>query len=332
MSNSSQKPISELQKDFLTASAVTLQQVANAEDLQQELYQNAKKFNIKPKDAFELYYLRMTGKKYGPKAAWFLMEHKAEAIKRFTNFDDLEKKSSTIQSTKTDLIKFSPEFVKTYPSASVGFALIEGVKIEKINIRLEQEKKEFLKATEGLTTEAINEYPEIQSYRKMYKQMGVDWHSKRPSPEALLRRIATGKGLYNPINVCVDAYNLIVMKNRVSSGAFNSDQIKFPCEVKIAQGGEKAIFIGDKEPTILEKGEVCYFDQIGPFNMDYNYRDAVRSLVTKQTKNLWINIDGVYDISPEMILKTLKESIDIIIKYCGGQVIEKGILVANDQT
>jgi DNA/RNA-binding domain of Phe-tRNA-synthetase-like protein len=62
----------------------------------------------------------------------------------------------------------------------------------------------------------------------MYKEMGVDWHSKRPSPEALLRRIATGKGLYPAINTCVDAYNLIVMKNKISVGAFDLDKMKLP--------------------------------------------------------------------------------------------------------
>jgi len=321
------------QKKFLKLAAKLLEKDwKDPNELQQTLYQEAKDNQINPKEAFQAIYLALTGKSYGPKAAWFLMENKAEAIKRFTNFDDLETKSSTVQSTKTDLIKLSPEFVKKYPSASVGFALIKGVKIGKINADLEKEKLEFLKTVSGLTTEMINQYPEILSYRKMYKDMGVDWHSKRPSPEALLRRIATGKGLYNPINVCVDAYNLIVMKNRVSCGVFDADQIKSPSVVKIAQGGETALFLGDNEPTALKPGEVCYFDQLGPYNMDYNYRDAARALATEKTKNVWVNVDGIYEITPDKVQKTLEKTVTIIIKYCGGQVTEKGMLVANDQT
>lgn len=164
----------------------------------------------------------------------------------------------------------------------------------------------------------------------MYKQMGVDWHSKRPSPEALLRRLATGKGLYPPINTAVDAYNLIVMKNRISCGAFDADQIKQPTKVRIARGGESALFIGDKEPTIIKAGEVCYFDQVGAYNVDYNYRDAIRSLATEKTKNIWINSEGVFDISPQQVQKTLNDTVAIIIKYCGGKLKEKGLLVAKD--
>lgn len=322
--------ISKLQRDFLTASAITLQQVANTEDLQQKLYQTTQKLKIYPKEAFEAIYLRMTGKKYGPKAAWFLMENKAEAIKRFTNFDDLKTKSATIQSTKTDLIKLSPEFSQKYPSASIGFAVIEGIRVDKFNQELETERQAFAKSLAGLTTEELGQSPELLSYRKMYKDMGIDWHSKRPSPEALLRRIATGKGLYNPINVIVDAYNLVVMKNKISCGAFDLDKMKLPAVLDIAKGGEKALFIGDKKPTVIQAGEVCYFDQNGAYNIDYNYRDAIRSLSTEKTTNVWINTEGVYNITPEQVQKTLEDAIAIITKYCGGNLKTKGLLLAKD--
>lgn len=315
-------------KRFLEASAVSLQKVTNTEDLQQELYQNAKKNNLNPQRAFQDIYQRMTGKKYGPKAAWFLMKNKAEAIKRFTNFDDLETKLSTIQSTKTDLIRMSPEFANKYPSASVGFAVIEGIKVTKFNPELEQERQKFAKNLIGLTTEELGQSSKLLSYRKMYKEMGIDWHSKRPSPEALLRRIVTGKGFYNPINTIVDAYNLIVMKNKISCGAFDLDQMKLPAVLDIAKGGEKALFIGDKEPTIIQTGEVCYFDQMGAYNIDYNYRDAIRSLSTEKTTNIWINTEGVYNITPEQVQKTLEDTIAIITKYCGGTLKTKGMLLS----
>ena len=117
----------------------------------------------------------------------------------------------------------------------------------------------------------------------MYKKMGVDFHSRRPSPEALLRRVALGKGLY-AINTCVDAYNLVVMKYRISLGAFDADHMTLPCEVKVAGGGETIDLLGVDGVTTLKKGEVIYCDQIGPYNLDYNYRDAERTKITEQTK------------------------------------------------
>lgn len=171
----------------------------------------------------------------------------------------------------------------------------------------------------------INTYPEVQSYRKLYKEMKVDWHSRRPSPEALLRRVALKKGLYH-INTCVDAYNLVVMKNRVSSGAFDLDAVQFPTVLRYAKEGESIHLLGDKEPTIYKPTEIAYFDTVGGYNIDFNYRDAQRTAVSEKTKNLLINIDGVYNILQEQVEKTLQETIDSIQKYSGGTVEIAGII------
>jgi len=206
-----------------------------------------------------------------------------------------------------------------WPSIAVGYAEIHGVKITKKHPELEELKVKTLTEFKDLDLESLNKMPEILSYRKMYKDMGVDWHSRRPSPEALLRRIIQGKGLYT-VNTCVDAYNLIVIRNHVSIGAFDLDKVAFPTDLNIAQGGEKIRLLLDKKDTELERGEVAYFDRRGPYNLDFNYRDADRTKVTEETVNLVINIDGVYEISSEQIEKTLQETVEIIIRFCGGKV------------
>jgi DNA/RNA-binding domain of Phe-tRNA-synthetase-like protein len=64
--------------------------------------------------------------------------------------------------------------------------------------------------------------------------------------------------------------------------------------------------------------------------MDYNYRDAVRTAVTVKTKNIWLNTEGVSDITPKQVQQTLNDTIALITKYCGGKVEEKGLLLASD--
>ena len=157
--------------------------------------------------------------------------------------------------------------------------------------------------------------------------MGVDWHSRRPSPEALLRRIALKKGLYT-VNTCVDAYNLVVMKHRVSVGAFDLDAIKFPTELRFAKPGEKILLLGDSEPTEYTEKELAYFDQDGGYNIDFNFRDAQRTAVQLDTKNLYINVDGVFDIPPQKVEEVLKESCEKIMQYCGGKLDLFGVVTA----
>jgi len=192
---------------------------------------------------------------------------------------------------------------------------------------LEKEKLQLLDSLQGLTTEQLGQYSEVVSYRKLYKAMGIDWHSRRPSPEALLRRVALQKGLYT-INTCVDAYNLAVMRNRISVGAFDLDTIAFPTELRFAKTGEEILLLGDSEPTQYKPTELAYFDQKSGYNIDFNFRDSQRTALQESTKNLYINVDGIYDITAEQVEKTLRESCDLIMKYCGGTLETFGIETA----
>ncbi len=118
------------------------------------------------------------------------------------------------------------------------------------------------------------------------------------------------------------------MKNRVSVGAFNYDKFHFPTIMRFPKVGEEILLLGDKEPTKFKPTELAYFDEMGGYNIDFNYRDAQRTAVTEDTKDILLNIDGIFDIDREKVERSLKESIDIILKYCGGHVESAGIISA----
>lgn len=324
--------LSNVQKKYLGKIPDLLNKGMIADDLQLALYNLAKDMGVDSKDAFIAIYTAFLGKKHGPKAAWFLLQYpKDKVLDRLKEGSQIKTKISISDiSVKTisrpDLFTIDERVKKIYPSVSVGIALIKNVKIAKTDENLEKEKMEFLESLKGKTTEDLGKYPEILSYRKLYKEMGIDWHSRRPSPEALLRRMALNKGLY-AINTCVDAYNLVVMKHRVSVGAFDLDKFQLPTVLRFPQKGEEILLLGDEQPTQYKEKELAYFDRIGGYNIDFNYRDAQRTAVTESTKNLLINVDGIYDISPQQVEKSLHESVAMIVKYCGGEVEFEGIVV-----
>ncbi|MBM3283198.1 lysine--tRNA ligase, partial [Candidatus Gottesmanbacteria bacterium] len=116
---------------------------------------------------------------------------KAEEIKNLPSC-----KQTPINIPTTDSSKFSliDNAVKNkFPGTRVGVAYIKDVKIEKTSAELELYKKEVIDSLQGLRTADIDSFSTIAAYRKLFKGFGVDWHSRRPSPDALLRRIALGK-------------------------------------------------------------------------------------------------------------------------------------------
>jgi lysyl-tRNA synthetase class 1 len=327
------RKLSELQKKYLTSIIPIIKEEETAEGLQSALYDQARMIGLSPLDAFKAIYLTFIGKSSGPQAAWFLMQYPKDKI--LTRLFQVSKVGSQVDEKKTKKLQYNkflgyfsidPKVKELYPSISVGVALIVNARITKAAPKLKSEIDQFISEQQSLTTEALGKYPEIVSYRKLYKQMKVDWHSKRPGPEELLRRIALKKGLYN-INTCVDAYNLVVIKNRVSVGTFDADRIKFPTVLKFANERDKILLLGDTDPTRYKSGDLAYYDRIGGYNIYFNYRDSQRTKVTEETKNLWINVDGVYEVSPEKVGKTLTEAVEKIVKYCGGEIKFKGVVI-----
>ncbi|MCL5125297.1 MAG: lysine--tRNA ligase [Deltaproteobacteria bacterium] len=323
--------LSDAQKKFLEGCAKLVESESGAESLQLAMYELAKKLGIESTEAFEAIYVSFLGKKYGPRAAWFLWQYPKDRVIERLLFASRVREPAVVKEEvgtidKPDFFAIDPEVKKKFPSVSVGIAFIKGVKVTESDSGLEIEKRQLLQDFGGLTTDKIGRYAEILSYRKLYKEMGVDWHSRRPGPEELLRRVALSKGLYT-INTCVDAYNLIVMKSRVSIGAFDADRVSFPALLRFAKEGDKVLLLGSKEPTVCTSRELVYYDQVGGYNLDFNYRDSQRTSVTEETKNLWINVDGVYDVTTREVNKSLTEAVGMIRKYCGGTVDFIGVVV-----
>ena len=328
---------SELQSKFIVQLINQLDTLKNKKDkeqIQQAIFDNIRKTDINPKEAFTAIYQSLTRKAFGPKIGDLIVNlgfEKALSLLRTNNPDKItsETKKQYIYPDFKDKKIFSIDNVvaQKYPSINIGIAVIKNINIKKTDSGLTDEINKFVSEQSHLSNEIIGSYPEVITYRKLYKEMGIDWHSRRPSPEALLRRISQKKDLYQ-INTCVDAYNLVVMKNRVSVGAFNYDKFHFPTIMRFPKKGEEIFLLGDKEPTKFKANELAYFDQLGGYNIDFNYRDAQRTAVTENTKDILLNIDGVFDIDRQKVEKSLKESIDIILKYCGGTVELVGVVSA----
>jgi lysyl-tRNA synthetase class 1 len=330
---------SEKQKKFIVQSINRLYNLKNKEDkeqIQKAIFESIKLEGIKPKEAFEVIYQKLSGKSFGPKIGELILNIGFDkSLELLTsapgNQSQRTNKSFSYPDFTDKKIFFIDEAVaKKYPSINIGIAVIRNINIKKNNPELTEMIEEFVASQSHLSNEIISSYPEVQVYRKLYKEMGIDWHSRRPSPEALLRRISQKKDLYQ-INTCVDAYNLIVMKNRVSVGAFDYDKFAFPTVIRFPKEGEEILLLGDKEPTKYKQTELAYFDQNGGYNIDFNYRDSQKTAVTENTKNILLNIDGIFDITREMVEKSLKESIEIIQRYCGGTVESAGIVAAKEK-
>ncbi len=166
-----------------------------------------------------------------------------------------------------------------------------------------------------LSLEDIHDIPAIGATRAAYRACGKEPSRYRPSAEALLRRIVSGKGLYE-INNVVDLLNCISIRTGYSIGGFDEGMIRKPVSLGIGTDGEpyEAIARGALNIEFLP----VLRDALGAFGTPTS--DSVRTGVTAHTTDLLMVF---YDFAGDAHLPAiLEETAALYVRYCHASDIQ----------
>ena len=164
--------------------------------------------------------------------------------------------------------------------------------------------------------ESIREMSTVKANKNAYRTLGKDPNRYRPAAEALLRRVANGKGLYH-INNVVDILNLISVKTGFSICGYNYNAIQGEVMMGIGEENEPYQGIGRGDVNI-EKLPV-FRDEQGAFGNPTS--DSTRTMVTDDTQRFLMVIIGFEGKEP--IDKALDEAKGLLAKFAGGKELER---------
>ena len=163
--------------------------------------------------------------------------------------------------------------------------------------------------------EQINTVPQIAAMRSAYKALGKDPSRYRGSAEALLRRVLSGKGLYQ-INSVVDINNLVSLESLNPAGTYDLEKITPPIELRIGAAGESYKGIG-KDLINIESLPV-FSDAVGAFGSPTS--DSERAMVRLETQKILMVIFSF--TGPEGLERGIERAIELLGRCSGGQGIE----------
>jgi len=198
-------------------------------------------------------------------------------------------------------------------------SLIGGVKVSPKTPDFVFELEEEVKRKYSMGS--LLDEPVIRGYRRFFWSIGIDPTKERPSSEALIRRILSGRGLYR-INNVVDAMNMVSALTGVVMSVFDAEKISFPITLKPASGGEKILVIGGKE-AVAPPGFPILVDFGGKVFSMTVYRDGEETKVTNKTKKVLLvaYIPKTMDIA--LGRKAIRMAEELICRVAKGGVIEK---------
>jgi DNA/RNA-binding domain of Phe-tRNA-synthetase-like protein len=119
----------------------------------------------------------------------------------------------------------------------------------------------------------------IQLVRTMYKQVGIDPTKRRPSSEALLRRVLKGEPLPR-INSLVDVCNWCSLESQLPYGLYDANRIDGAVTLRIGAAGES--YPGIRKDDVNVGGRITLADAAGPFGNPTS--DSARTMVTTATR------------------------------------------------
>jgi len=119
---------------------------------------------------------------------------------------------------------------------------------------------------------------EIAAVRTMYKRVGLDPTRRRPSSEALLRRVRKGEPLPR-INSMVDVCNWCSLEFQLPYGLYDASRIEGEVVLRLGHEGES--YPGIRKDDVHVGGRITLADRVGPFGNPTS--DSARTMVTTDT-------------------------------------------------
>ncbi|MFC4353532.1 B3/4 domain-containing protein [Chryseomicrobium palamuruense] len=177
--------------------------------------------------------------------------------------------------------KLHPQLLEVIPELKIG--LIHYTKISvgdspqmlKGRLQLFQEQLFFEIEEKGL-----HHFPNLESWRMLFKKTGTSPSRYRPSAEALYRRVAK-QNYFTPVHSAVDSNTFFSLYYSIPLGLYDSDRIGNDILFDIGTESTKYAALNGRETTL--HGILHSSDEAGPFGSPYV--DSLRSAVTRETIN-----------------------------------------------
>ena len=211
------------------------------------------------------------------------------------------------------------DFWELFPEAKIGIILCKDIKNQYDHD--EEYYATLLKeyGKEGLTYLNLPEFSQndvVRVWREAYQKFKTK-KGARSSIEALLKRINKGDEI-RTINPLVDLYKAISLRYALPCGGEDIDKFEGDVLLTKAKGDEDFVTLGSNEAESPYEGEIVYKDDDGVICRCWNWREAVRTMLTEDTHNAFLCTECVDMARVHDFEEALKELAELVQTNLGG--------------
>ena len=155
---------------------------------------------------------------------------------------------------------------------------------------------------------------EVAAVRTMYKRVGIDPTKRRPSSEALLRRVRKGEGVPR-INSMVDVCNWCSLEFQLPYGLYDAAHIEGDVVLRLGVEGES--YPGIRKDEVHVGGRITLADSRGPFGNPTS--DSARTMVTPATTRALVVVFAPREIDQRRLGHVVEVTAQRMAEFTGAQ-------------
>jgi DNA/RNA-binding domain of Phe-tRNA-synthetase-like protein len=160
----------------------------------------------------------------------------------------------------------------------------------------------------------VNPPEEAAAVRTMYKRVGIDPTKRRPSSEALLRRVRKGEGLPR-INSMVDVCNWCSLEFQLPYGLYDAAHIEGGVVLRLGKEGES--YPGIRKDDVHVGGRITLADNRGPFGNPTS--DSARTMVTPATTRALVMVFAPREIDARQLDRVVQVTAQRMEEFTGAK-------------
>ena len=195
-----------------------------------------------------------------------------------------------------------------HPIVRLGALTFEGVTV------VERESRLDAPLTEAERRVRLEPPREREAVRAMYRNVGLDPTKRRPSSEALLRRVLKGDRLPR-VNALVDICNWCSLELQLPYGVYDLGRVVGDVELRLGQTGEE--YAGIRKDVVHVDGRLALADRLGPFGNPS--ADSARTMVTAATSAALVAIYAPRRSDESLLVAAFDLTARRILEYAGGR-------------
>jgi DNA/RNA-binding domain of Phe-tRNA-synthetase-like protein len=154
--------------------------------------------------------------------------------------------------------------------------------------------------------------------RAMYRKVGLDPTRRRPSSEALLRRVLKGEP-FPRVNTLVDVCNWCSAEFQLPYGAYDADRIDGDVELRLGREGED--YAGIRKDLVHVAARLVVADRLGAFGNPTS--DSARTMVTAATVRALVVVYAPADLPPAAVEEALSVTAGRVLEHAAGRLVAR---------